>query len=344
VRVRVLDAPFARGLARAVATFAAAALLAILIDDYTGLDLVPIAPTPWGYTLVTVLLLVISPLAPWLVRPAHPRVAELAVRDGVVYAGRLAIRAGEVTALRIVEGARGFSVALARGRRLTFLELERARDAAVVVSALGDHSASIDFPRASWFMRIVRIVSSALVALSGVVYAGEVAAFWWLPGHKTLPGFLGVVFAQVVLVVTAIATRRDFAKTPFGDHVLLHASSPHVVPESEDRRDFVARGDEPVAAWFARLDAVPVGSSVYRDAAAREKLWELVADGHAPVDARIGAARVLRRSHGEARDEIVRVVSDDDDVRLRVEAATDDDGACEKIERLGPLFRYPARP
>jgi hypothetical protein len=348
VRVRVLDKPFLQGAARAVSTFAASALVAILVDDYTHLGIVPIDPAPWGYMVVTALFS-ISAAAPWLARGARARVADLSFRGRVLRAGKLAIRAEDVTALRVVEAARGYSIAVAHERRITFLELERAADVAFVMSAVGPRPDAVALPRSSRVVRVAQIVLSVLVVIAALLYAAEAFLLWWLPVSKTLPGFLGVAFAQVAFLVTAIASRRDFASTPFGDHVALHASSPHVAHApaaalSSAPRGWVARGDEPVAAWFARLDAAPAVTSIYRDAEAKDVLWEIVADADAPVDARVGAARVLRRRHREPQADIVRVV-EDSDIRVRVEAATDDDDdGCEKIERLGPVFRYPARP
>jgi len=72
----------------------------------------------------------------------------------------------------------------------------------------------------------------------------------------------------------------------------------------------------------------------------KDVLWETLGDDGAPVDARMAAARVLRRRHGEEARALVRVV-DDHDVRARVAAALEDqhEEVEEHLERLGPLFR-----
>jgi hypothetical protein len=81
-----------------------------------------------------------------------------------------------------------------------------------------------------------------------------------------------------------------------------------------------------------------VNEGAYR-ALPRDVLLGVLVDEEAAPEARMGAARVLRRKYGEPAS-IVRVVVDPE-VRVRVEAAADGEieEAEEKIERLGPLFR-----
>ena len=53
----------------------------------------------------------------------------------------------------------------------------------------------------------------------------------------------------------------------------------------------------------------------------------------------MGAARVLRKRYGEEERALVRAV-DDRDVRLRIEAALEDQEDAERtLATLGPLFR-----
>ena len=102
----------------------------------------------------------------------------------------------------------------------------------------------------------------------------------------------------------------------------------------------LARGDEGVGAWLTRLDAIPTEQHAYRgDAMKKDVLWETLADAAAPADARMAAARVLRRRYGADEGALVRVV-EDPDVRVRVEAALEEHDEAERaIETLGPLFR-----
>lgn len=338
--VRVVDKPYVRWPARVLGPFAAFGLLGIVFDDAYHAGLVPLTAEHGGYALVSALF-VLAAAAPWLVRPARSRVARLQVLEGLVRVGPHVIRAAETTSLRVVPAHRGFSVAVARGQRVLFLEVERARDAADIARAIGERDAALDLAAASRAMRNVRVALSVLTLFAALFYIATVIG-WATEGGKTLAGLLGVAVAHGAALVGALATRHDFVGTPWAQHVALHTLRSGVTAQPSEDEEWTARRDEPIGAWLARLDGVPSGSSAYRDSASREALWGILANDHAAVDARVGAARVLYKRHGEERAELVRV-ADDVDVRLRVEAAMDDD-ACEKIERLGPVFRYPARP
>jgi hypothetical protein len=147
------------------------------------------------------------------------------------------------------------------------------------------------------------------------------------------------------------------ARGTWDAHVALHranaAAHAATATDERDERDerpaeeapvrvgHLGRGDEPVGAWLARIDSLPTEQHAYRgDAMKKDVLWETLSDKAAPVDTRMAAARVLRKRYEEDDVALVRVV-DDPDVRVRVEAALDDEleDAEHRIEALGPLFR-----
>lgn len=328
--------------ARVLGTASASSLLAILVDDALHLRLVPLEPNAFGYGFVTALLLAAA-AAPWLVRAARARVVDAKVEDGSVRLGRMRIHRRDVTGLRVVRAERGYAVAIARGRGITFLEIENGAHAAAIARALGPAPPALDLARASKLLRGARVASSAIGVAVAFLYVLAVLGFG-VEGAKSTAGIAGVALAHVTAAIAAVSWRRDFLGTPWGEHVALHTRLPHVeAREDAGARPWTARGDEPVEAWLARLDAVPVDASAYRGSGEADVLRGLVADDAAPVDARIGAARVLHVRHGEPR-EMLKALVDDDDVRVRIEAATEEVDACEKIERLGPVFRYPPRP
>ena len=156
---------------------------------------------------------------------------------------------------------------------------------------------------------------------------------------------------MLLLVFRRLAPRPAMALRRRGAwhaHAALHAAreeGPEAAPgeaaeEAAARIGSLARGDEGVGAWLARLDAIPTEQHAYRgDALKKDVLWETLGDDAAPADARMAAARVLRRRYGAEERALVRVV-DDPDVRVRVEAALEDQEDAERaIETLGPLFR-----
>jgi hypothetical protein len=160
-------------------------------------------------------------------------------------------------------------------------------------------------------------------------------------------GLLGAAFAAVAFVLLAIrCVARGQAVAPgrgeWDAHVAIHIE-PHassIESEATTATAALVRGDESVEAWLARVDGLPALESAYRAGALdKQSLWETLRDGEARPDARMAAARLLRRRFHEAPDALVRV-ADDVELRDRIEAAADDeDEAPRRLERLGPLFR-----
>ena len=360
-------------LAYATTLASALGLTGVVLDDLLNGNLFR-PPDVSVYGLVA-LLIVLAGVGPWLAWTRRGRAMKVKCEAGVVHAGDLSIRAGDVTALHVASGARGCSVAVTRGSNVVFLEVERADEARriaeavrVPVTPFGELGAR---PASRSFAAVQALVSVLAIAFGPLYFAAAVGGYD--PGlgvsAKALFGVGGFLasWAAVALVVTrrlvpaqAMAIGRSGT---WDAHVALHrrhAADAEVdaVRTEEDKRAQAAereeeqaraqpirvanlgRGDEQVGAWLARLDAIPNESHAYRgDAMKKDVLWETLGDDSAPVDSRMAAARVLRRRYGEEERALVRVV-DDHDVRVRVEAALEEhDEAEEHIERLGPLFR-----
>ena len=196
------------------------------------------------------------------------------------------------------------------------------------------------------------VVSLTALAFAQLYYIAATKGLSFLHIHadsKALFGIGGVAATQLALLVLfvrwlgkshAVALRNG----AWDAHVALHrAQSEKIAAPQGDApaRVFrLTRGDEGVGDWLARLDAMPTEGHAYRgDAMKKDVLWETLGDAGASVDARMGAARVLRRRYGEEERALVRIV-DDPDVRVRVEAALEEHDDAEKhLETLGPLFR-----
>lgn len=339
-------------LALATTTACALGLAGVVVDDLLLTHLLQ-PPHVTAYAFVA-LLIGLSGVGPWLARRHSGSTMNVRCEPGVVRAGRLAIHAADVTALHIATGARGRSVAIARGTKIVFLEVERASDALRIAEAL-------ELPRTPFGELRLRPASRALaaaqalltvlaVAFGPLYFAAAVYGYDPIAGMsgKGIFGVGGVAaswFALALLVVRRFVPAQALAMRSgaWDAHVALHQR--HAAEAATDgaepsRVANLARGDEPIGAWLGRIDAIPSESHAYRGAAMnKEMLWATLGDDGAAVDARMGAARVLRRRHGEHAAALVRVV-DDRDVRVRVDAALEEQGeAEERLERLGPLFR-----
>jgi hypothetical protein len=199
---------------------------------------------------------------------------------------------------------------------------------------------------------LARAILSVVTLLSAVCYASFLAnvdAPWAEKGY----GIFGVVAIALSFVALGVEMLRKDAKvgalpSAWDAHAAIHtASDREVAVEAEvdgagtarGAEVTLARGDEPVAVWLARLDAVPANEGAYRgDALKRDVLWEALRDEASPPDVRMAAARVLRVRYEEDGRAIRGAVADRD-VRLRVDAAIEEDEAAHRIEELGPLFR-----
>ena len=271
-----------------------------------------------------------------------------------MHAGKIRIAAAEVTALSVVTAKRGHSIAVSRGKKTSFIEVERAEDAARIVETLGVREPPFGEMPAVVPTRILafpQLVLSVVATLFAPFYylaaVGGYAALPWMDG-KALFGVGGVVAAELAMVVLAVRWLASghavaLVRGAWDAHVMLHRARagendrPAATPATLGA---LARGDEEVSAWLARLDALPAEQHAYRgDAMKKDVLWETLGDDAATVDARMGAARVLMRRYGEEEGAIVRVV-DDPDVRVRVEAMLEEhDDAERHLASLGPLFR-----
>jgi hypothetical protein len=350
-----------------VASFVTAAaalfLLVVLADDAMHLGLV--APANAIYLTIAVAMAVAG-VGPWLAWSRRSgRAVRLRCRSGLLETTGLRIDASDVHAISVAHAAQGSSVAIKHGKRVTFVEVERADDAARIAAALeAPHARTSDvvvLPRSRAIAVIQLVVSVAAVIAAPLYYLaathGEFTA-GIVPDAKAHFGIAGVVAAQLsflFLIMRQLWPNQGVAlggRSAWEVHAALHRDrAAQVGASADDERERDApgervrigaleRGDEGVGAWLARIDAIPTEQHAYRgDALKKDVLWDALGDADAAVDTRMAAARVLRRRYGEEERALVRVV-DDPDVRLRVEAALEDhEDAERRIERLGPLFR-----
>lgn len=341
--------------------FSAAFLGAILADDVFRLDLVPLGPTVPGFVIVA-LAAAGGAIFPWLTVRASGTEARVRLEEGKVEIGEHAIRAGDLTGLSIANAERGVSLALARGKRLVFLELERRSDAVRVAKALGVERSwfgSIVLPETSRLLAAMQaIIALALLVAAPLYFLGATGAV--SSGAKPLFGTIcvaGTLVSALLLTARRLLPNQALSmrRAAWDRHVALHeaegrfAAHAKIEPRVEEGAEargpsLLARGDESRAAWLARLDALPAERGAYRgEALKRDVLWDTLGDAASPVDARVGAARILKRRHEALPDALVRVVADDPDVRVRVETAIDDtlddEDVALQLDRLGPIFR-----
>lgn len=342
--------------------FSAAFLGAILADDVFRLDLVPLGPSVPGFVIVA-LAAAGGAIFPWLTVRASGTEGRVRVEDGAVGIGEHWILAGDLTGLSIANAERGVSLALARGKRLVFLELEHRAEAVRIAKALGVETTwfgSIALPETSRLLAAMQaIVALALLAAAPLYFLGATGAL--SSGAKPLFGTIcvaGTLISALLLTARRLVPNQALSmrRAAWDRHVALHeaegrfAAHGKVEPSAEDAAvssrgpSLLARGDESRAAWLARLDALPAERGAYRgEALKRDVLWDTLGDAASPVDARVAAARILKRRHEALPDALVRVVADDPDVRVRVETAIDDtlddEDVAHQLERLGPIFR-----
>jgi hypothetical protein len=351
-----------------VAAFVTAAaaifLLLVLADD--ALHLALFRTPAESMFLAVAVAMAVAGIGPWLAWSRRSgRAVRLRCGDGVIEAGPLRIAAGDVRAISVVHAAKGSSVAIKHGKRVAFLEVERAEDTALIAESLAvGHSHTSDvvvLPRSGAIAVIQMLVTLAALIAAPLYYMAAAmrvdAAEAGLADPKALFGLVGVLAAELSFMFVVMRQLWPNQAVAFGvrsrweTHAALHRERARVRREAEAGEEPAAtfdkvriggleRGDEDIGAWLARIDAIPFEQHAYRgDALKRDVLWEALGDAAAPVDARMAAARVLRRRYGEEEGALVLAVADAD-VRLRVEAALDEhDHAERRIERLGPLFR-----
>ena len=354
----------------ALATSGAAAfgLAGVVVVDLVGSRL--LHPPDLGVYGLVALLIALAGVGPWLARPSRGRTVVVRCEEGLVHAGALTLRAGDVTALHVAAAARGQSVAIARGRSVVFLEVERADEAQRIAASLNVPIApmgAVVRPSSRAFA-VVQLLVTVVTIVFAALYLAATQRPWTVgPEYdewpaKALFGVGGVVAAGIgfaLLVARRVLPGHalTLGRGAWDAHVALQRRQADeavrteegrlALPEAEEearsepiRVANLGRGDEPIGAWLARLDAIPSESHAYRgDALKKDVLWDMLGDDGAPVDARMAAARVLQRRYGAAEEALVRVV-EDREVRVRVEAALEEhDDAEEHLERLGPLFR-----
>jgi hypothetical protein len=319
----------------------------VAVNDLGGGDL--FRPPSDAVFLLVAALIGLAAVGPWAAWKRKGRTTTVTCEPGVVRAGHLIIHAGEVTALRMASGA--------RGRNVVFLEVERADEAARIAEALDVPLVpfgELGVPPVRTSLAIVQALVGVVALVCIPLYLAGAMLDFELAGMSTKPLFgitglatswvaLALLVARRLLPGQAIAIGRG----TWDAHAELHrgygadAELDDEAARAEPIRVAnLGRGDEGVGAWLARLDAIPTVEHAYRgDAMKKDVLWDTLGDASAPVDARMAAARVLRRRYGEEESALVRVV-DDREVRVRVEAALEEhDEAEQHIERLGPLFR-----
>ncbi|MDB4939472.1 MAG: hypothetical protein JWP87_6444 [Labilithrix sp.] len=340
-------------------TSAAAAFLGlVLADDVWHMRLFR-APQSTMYVGVAAAI-AIAGIGPWLAWSRRAgRATIVRCENGVVHAGKLRLEADRISALSVAHGVRGTSVAVALGAgKVTFLEVERAEDAARIAETLGVSRPPlnrVDVPEARRALAIPQAVFALLAAVfAPLYYIGATHGYDSVPvvpDPKAVFGVGGVIVAatsMVLLLLRHFLPHQALAlgRSAWSSHAALHRARSDAEEQQADaaeepvRIGNLARGDERVGAWLARIDAMPTEQHAYRgDAMKKDVLWDTLGDGGAPVDARMAAARVLRRRYGEQEEAIVRAV-DDPEVRMRVEAACEElEDAERRIETLGPLFR-----
>jgi hypothetical protein len=350
-----------------VASFVTAAaaifLLLVLADDALHLALFR---TPADSMFLTVAVaMAVAGIGPWLAWSRRSgRAVRLRCGDGVIEAGRLRIAASDVGAISVAHAAKGSSVAIKHGKRVAFLEVERAEDTELIAGSLAaGHPRSSDvvvLPRSGAIAVIQMLVTLAALIAAPLYYMAAMSvdvAAGALAEPKALFGLVGVLAAELSFMFLVMRQLWPNQAVAFGmrsgweAHAALHRERARVRRETEAAEEPAAtihevrvggleRGDEDIGAWLTRIDAIPTEQHAYRgDALKKDVLWQALGDVGAPLDTRMAAARVLRRRYGEEEGALVRVVADAD-VRLRIEAALDEhDDAERRLERLGPLFR-----
>lgn len=352
-------------LAIAGAVVAAVGLAVVVVDDIVKTSL--FRPPDHSVYVMVALLIAWGGIAPWLAWTRRGRSADVRCDGASVTAGTERIEAKDVTGLAIAHGARGSSVAIARGPRVAFMEVERREDAARIAESL---HAALPRPKielsvtSRWLAALQALLSLWALVAAPLYYHAAMRGTLWLGqvDGKPLFGIGGVVAAEVALVLLVVrrlwrGNAVAIGRGAWDAHVALHRSAgaaertetagmqagvaAEELAAHTTRIGTLARGDERVGAWLARIDALPSEQHAYRgDAVKKDVLWDTLGDAGAPVDERMAAARVLRRRFDEGERALVGAVVEPE-VRERVEAALDEhqEDAERRIEALGPLFR-----
>ena len=354
VRARVVRADERRSLAWAVA-----------LGGGLGVAYMLAFHSPHSFALarhVCATLMLLWLAGPWLLFRQRERVLDgLACPEGLELAGVDFVPRG--TAVSVARAARGYSLAVAAPRGLVFLEVEHLADARRLVRALG----------APWpgqgvlERRVPRLdLRFASGSASGVGIASALGYLLTLdtPGHEK--GLLAIALFMAILaslgfVLDPRMRRRvrwsaeadgvegaegvTFGRSPVEQHTALHVASRLGAVADEDeppraRVRVLSRGEETTREWLTRLDAIATRSDgAYREGAPdRDELELLLADESGPADARLAAARVLARRHGEDASRLRARFEPDLAARLDAVLHDDPSSAAEELDARGPDF------
>lgn len=353
VRARVLRADERRSLAWAVA-----------LGGGLGVAYMLAFQSPHSFALarhVCATLMLLWLAGPWLLFRARERVVDAVARpDGLEVAGVGLTPRG--TAVSVARATRGYSLALAARDGLVFLEVEHLAEARRLLRALG----------APWpgqgvlERRVPRLdLRFASGSASGVGIASALGYLLTLdtPGHEN--GLLAIALFMAILaslgfVLDPRMRRRvrwsaeadvvegaegvTFGKSPVERHTALHVASRLGATEEEAspaaRVRVLSRGEETTREWLARVDAIATRSDgAYREGTpGRDELELLLDDESGPADARLAAARVLARRHGEDASRLRARFEPDLAARLDAVLREDPTSAAEELDARGPDF------
>ena len=312
-------------------------------------------------------------LATWALGAAlayRPRVRVVDVTDAAdaLHAGAVKVPRGAPA--RIADGVRGVSVAMGCGKGdVAFFEVDSAEDAAALVAmaaaVVGEPVVyRMGFDRFRGTARLLGLIGAA----AGLAYGVTVGLLSYSE-YKTMFGLTALFAASVATLFYLIAefAWRDVvigAPGPstgvtgaIGRHLVLHrrdeesraeagkkrvdvAAGARTFTGVEGRVRVMARGDETVRAWLARVDVAGAQDEGYRsDAPTREELHALLGDATAATDLRLAAARVLVRRYRESPESVCAGIERDLVPYVRSITGEELEPAAEALDSLGPAFR-----
>jgi hypothetical protein len=318
--------------------------------------------------IVVLVGFLLAAIVPWLVMFWRPRARDVEALPGRdVRLGATTFRRSEVTGLSVAPDGRGVSVAIGRGHRTTFVEVDRMEDAKRFAGALGkrfpiDGALRHRLPRGSFV--VVQALFTGIDVLYALLLFAIVASSGWIDAtfsYDVMPAFLagGGALTALTILLVVLRVRRPIAlswdasrateparkldASPLERHVARHLASRLTAdPDAPRVRiDLLERRGEPTEVWLTRVDGLKKADAYRGDAFPKDVLWDLVGDEKLGVDARVAAGRLLAVRDREARDGIEAAVHDQE-VRARIAAVLDDvpaEEAAEKLDAVGPLFR-----
>lgn len=292
--------------------------------------------------------LLVAAILPWVLVRGRNRAAAVRLGDGTVRVGTTTVT--HVTAASLAPDGDGVSVALQTPEDVVFLELDSIADARRVFRA-----ARARFPRfgtpehvlphrdPAFPLRVCSLACFVSAFTWGIAYfipAFTPEALCLLALGTLAAGTLSALRARPLDVVEIRRSTRAWpyrAWTTFGRHLEKHvmAGLEDDVPVANATAERLARGDEDIASWLQRVDALQ--ETGYREAAPpRADLEALLVDPMSSLDIKLAAARLLKRREGEPAQEILARIADDE-VRARVHVVLEDDvdDAAQGLQRRG---------